>query len=109
MGPTIVDIDGSRGEGGGQILRTSLALSVLTGKRLRIRNVRARRPRPGLAAQHLACVIAAQRICGGAVDGAELRSTTLEFIPGERLAQRWTFEVGTAGSVGLVLQTVLVP
>ncbi len=109
MAPTVVDIDGSRGEGGGQILRTSLALAVLTGKRLRMTNIRARRPKPGLAAQHLACVIAAQRICGGAVDGAELRSTRLEFAPGERLAQRWTFEVGTAGSVGLVLQTVLVP
>jgi RNA 3'-terminal phosphate cyclase (ATP) len=105
----IVEVDGSRGEGGGQILRTSLALSLLTGKRMRIRKIRARRPRPGLMAQHLMCVKAAQRLCNAGVDGAELGSTAIDFLPGPVLPSRWTFDIGTAGSVGLVLQTILVP
>ncbi|MBA3820312.1 MAG: RNA 3'-terminal phosphate cyclase, partial [Deltaproteobacteria bacterium] len=76
-----VDIDGSRGEGGGQILRTSLALSMITGRPLRMRQVRAGRAKPGLRRQHLACVHAAQQLCHAEVRGDEVGSTALDFAP----------------------------
>ncbi|MFQ5792535.1 MAG: RNA 3'-terminal phosphate cyclase, partial [Acidobacteriota bacterium] len=94
----MLSIDGSAGEGGGQILRSSLALSAVTGTPFRIRNIRARRPKPGLMRQHLTAVCAAAEICGAAIDGAEIGSRELTFTPGA---------VGTAGSTTLVLQTVL--
>ncbi|MCB9559642.1 MAG: RNA 3'-terminal phosphate cyclase [Kofleriaceae bacterium] len=102
-----VDIDGSRGEGGGQILRTSLALAALTGRPVRFRRIRAGRPRPGLARQHLACVQAAAAICDGDARGAEVGAQTVDFTPGALRGGDWTFRIGTAGSCGLVLQTVL--
>lgn len=104
-----VEIDGARGEGGGQILRTSLALAVITGRPVRIRNVRARRSKPGLQAQHLASVQAAARICDGGVAGDKLGSTEVELVPRGVAGGELVWSIGTAGSAGLVLQTVLVP
>lgn len=103
----MLDLDGSRGEGGGQILRTSIALAMVTGTPVRIRNVRARRSRPGLMRQHLVAVQAAARIGGARVEGAEIGSATLTFIPGEVKPGEHELSVGTAGSTTLVLQTVL--
>ncbi len=100
-------IDGSMGEGGGQILRTALALSVVTGRAFRIERIRARRKKPGLQAQHLTAVLAARQICDAVVEGASLGSQTLEFRPGPVRPGEYTFDVGTAGSTTLVLQTLL--
>lgn len=102
-----VVLDGSHGEGGGQILRTALALSAITRRPLVVENIRARRERPGLQRQHLACVLAAAAICDADVDGAELGSKRLRFTPGARRGGDFTFDIGTAGSTGLVLQTVI--
>ena len=100
-------IDGSVGEGGGQILRTSLALSLITGSPIRIYNIRPRRSRPGLMRQHLAAVRAATLIGGAEVSGAELGSLELVFKPTTIASGEYHFAVGTAGSATLVLQTVL--
>ncbi|HSG73254.1 MAG TPA: RNA 3'-terminal phosphate cyclase [Planctomycetaceae bacterium] len=100
-------IDGSRGEGGGQILRSSLALSMATDRPVRFENLRANRPRPGLLAQHLTAANAAAEICGAETAGIRLRSRKFEFVPGTVRGGEYTFEIGTAGSTGLVLQTVL--
>ncbi|RPI49270.1 MAG: RNA 3'-terminal phosphate cyclase, partial [Deltaproteobacteria bacterium] len=77
----MIIINGSHGEGGGQILRSSLALSIITGQAVDIRNIRARRPRPGLRPQHLTCVKAAASVCGAQLEGAELSSQRLLFTP----------------------------
>lgn len=103
----MLTIDGSYGEGGGQVLRTSLALSALLGREIRIEGIRAGRPRPGLAAQHLAGVRAAAAVCGARVEGAALGSTNLTFRPGPLSGGHFRFDVGTAGATTLVLQTVL--
>ncbi|MGC3992143.1 MAG: RNA 3'-terminal phosphate cyclase [Chthoniobacteraceae bacterium] len=105
--PTMLTIDGSEGEGGGQILRTSLALSLVTGQPFRIERIRAGRQKPGLLRQHLTAVQAATEIADGVVDGAEIGSTELVFRPGKVRAGQFRFAVGTAGSVTLVLQTIL--
>lgn len=97
------------GEGGGQILRTALALALVLRSPFRIANLRARRRRPGLQRQHLACVLAAAEISGAEVDGARLGSTELLFRPNDLRAGHYRFEIGTAGSTTLVLQTVLPP
>lgn len=102
-----LDLDGSTGEGGGQILRTGLALSMVTGRPLHITRIRAGRPKPGLMRQHLACVQAAVAVCGGHAEGAELNSQTLVFTPGVVRAGDYRFQIATAGSCLLVLQTVL--
>ena len=103
----LIELDGSTGEGGGQILRTALALSMCTGQPMAIQRIRAKRPKPGLMRQHLTCVQAAVAVCGGKVDGAELGSQTLVFEPGQVRSGDYAFNVGTAGSCTLVLQTVL--
>jgi RNA 3'-terminal phosphate cyclase (ATP) len=103
----LIELDGSTGEGGGQILRTSLALSMCTGRPMAIQRIRAKRPKPGLMRQHLTCVQAAVAVCGAKVEGAELGSQTLVFEPGPVRAGDYAFNVGTAGSCTLVLQTVL--
>jgi RNA 3'-terminal phosphate cyclase (ATP) len=103
----MIEIDGTFGEGGGQILRTSLALSVVTGEPFRIRNIRGRRRKPGLRRQHLTAVQAARAISGGSTAGAELGSGELVFEPAAIVPGEHRFAVGTAGSAGLVLQTVL--
>lgn len=100
-------IDGSRGEGGGQILRTSLALSAITRTAIHIVNVRGRRKKPGLMRQHLTGVLAAAELCGAEVEGAELRSGELKFRPGAIRPGEYRFTVSTAGSACLVFQTVL--
>ena len=105
----MIELDGSQGEGGGQILRTSLALAVATGQPLSIANIRAGRAKPGLMRQHLACVKAAAEISGAQVDGAELGSQSLRFVPGPVRAGDYRFAIASAGSCMLVLQTVLPP
>ena len=100
-------LDGSFGEGGGQILRTSLTLSALTGRAFRLRNIRAGREKPGLKRQHLAAVRAAAEICGARTEGAELGSGELLFEPGTIRGGSFRFDVGSAGSAILVAQTVL--
>ena len=105
----MIHLDGSRGEGGGQILRSALALSILTGKPFRLSNIRANRPKPGLAAQHLMCVKAAGQICGGRYKGGSIGSTELFFEPGDVVAGGYKFVIGTAGATSLVLQTIALP
>lgn len=108
----MVELDGSLGEGGGQILRSALALSVITQRPFTISRIRAKRPKPGLMRQHLACVHAAASVCGldvAAVTGAELGSTALTFVPQPLVSGDYAFNVGSAGSCMLVLQTVLWP
>jgi RNA 3'-terminal phosphate cyclase (ATP) len=103
----LVDIDGAAGEGGGQVVRTSLALAMATGTPVRITRIRARRARGGLLRQHLTAVHAVAEACGATVRGAELGSTTLELEPGTARHGEYRFAVGTAGSAALVLQTLL--
>lgn len=105
----MLSIDGSFGEGGGQIIRTSLALSLITGKAFRVYNVRARRAKPGLQRQHLTAVTASAAIGGAKVDGASVGSKEFTFVPGEVVPGEYRFTVGTAGSTMLVLQAVLPP
>lgn len=102
-----ITIDGSAGEGGGQVLRSSLTLSLVTGRPFRIQNIRAARKRPGLLRQHLTAVRAAADIGKAQTDGATLGSERLSFVPGAIHSGRYRFAVGTAGSATLVLQTVL--
>jgi RNA 3'-terminal phosphate cyclase (ATP) len=103
----MIRIDGSFGEGGGQILRTSLSLSAVTGKPFRIEKIRAGRERPGLLRQHLTALLAAAEVCGADVQGASLGSTELTFSPGKVRPGEYKFSVGTAGSGTLVFQTLL--
>jgi RNA 3'-terminal phosphate cyclase (ATP) len=105
----MITIDGSQGEGGGQIIRTSLALSLITGKPFRIYNVRARREKPGLQRQHLTAVRAAAAIGGAQVEGAAVGATAFTFHPGAVTPGDYAFPIGTAGSTTLVLQTILPP
>jgi RNA 3'-terminal phosphate cyclase (ATP) len=102
-----VNIDGSLGEGGGQILRSSLALSLVTGRPFVVENIRVNRKKPGLMRQHLSAVTAAAEVSQARVEGAELSSKRLTFYPGGVKAGNYAFDVGTAGSATLVLQTVL--
>ena len=102
----MIELDGSVGEGGGQILRTSLSLAMCTGQAFTLDRIRARRSKPGLMRQHLTCVQAAAKVSGAAVSGAEPGSTTLVFEPGPVKAGDYEFSVGTAGSCTLVLQTL---
>jgi RNA 3'-terminal phosphate cyclase (ATP) len=103
----MIRIDGSFGEGGGQILRTALALSLVTGKPFRIEKIRAGRKNPGLLRQHLTAVDAATQVSRAEVTGAAIGSRELTFAPGSVVAGNYAFAVGTAGSTTLVLQTVL--
>lgn len=100
-------LDGAQGEGGGQILRSSLSLAMCTGQSLRMVNIRAKRSKPGLLRQHLTAVNAAAEICSAQVSGAALGSKMLEFMPGKIHSGNYRFAIGTAGSCTLVLQTVL--
>ena len=104
-----VNINGSFGEGGGQILRTSLALSVITQTPFVIEKIRAGRKKDGLLRQHLACVRAAKQISNAQCEGDELRSTRLSFAPQNVNAGHYSFAIGSAGSASLVLQTVIYP
>lgn len=104
---SLVRVDGAAGEGGGQVLRSSLSLSLVTGRPFRIRRIRASRDPPGLARQHLTAVRAAAEIGGREVEGAELRSEELVFRPGGIRPGGYAFETGSAGSAILVLQTLI--
>jgi len=104
---TMHTIDGSQGEGGGQILRTALALAGVTGTPVRIERIRARRPKPGLQRQHLMAVQAAAAVCGGRLEGDALHSQEVVLHPGRPVAGDYRFDIGSAGSATLVLQTVL--
>ncbi len=103
----MVTIDGSHGEGGGQIIRTSLTLSAITGKTLEIIDIRANRKPPGLKMQHLTAVKAVRNICRGGLEGAEVGSRRLVFKPGKIVGGKYDFNIGTAGCITLVAQTIL--
>ena len=103
----MIEIDGSYGEGGGQIIRTSLTLSAITQKAVRITDIRANRPNPGLQAQHLTACKAVRNVCRGTLSHAEVGSTELTFEPGPIVGGRYEFDIGTAGSVTLVAQTLI--
>jgi RNA 3'-terminal phosphate cyclase (ATP) len=105
----MITLDGSQGEGGGQILRTALALSAVTGTPFEITGIRARRAKPGLMRQHLVSVRAAAAVCGAQVTGGELGSTVLRFVPGPVRGGTYPFDIGSAGSTLLVAQTILPP
>lgn len=105
----MIVIDGSEGEGGGQVLRTALALSMVGGKPFRLERIRARRAKPGLQRQHLTAVLAAAKVSQATLAGAEMHSQQLTFTPGEVRPGEYVFSIGTAGSATLVLQTVLPP
>lgn len=105
----MLTIDGSFGEGGGQIIRSSCALSLISGKAFRVERVRANRAKPGLQRQHLTAVLAAAEIGGAQVEGAAVGAREFTFVPGEVRAGDYMFSIGTAGSTTLVLQTVLPP
>lgn len=103
----MIVLDGSQGEGGGQILRTALSLAMVTGQSFRIEQIRKKRSKPGLLRQHLTAVEAAAQISGARVEGAELGSQRLAFVPSKVRGGSYEFAIGTAGSTTLVLQTVL--
>lgn len=105
----MIAIDGAEGEGGGQMLRSALSLSLLTGKPFRMVNIRLGRRNPGLARQHLACVQACCAIADSRAEGAEVGATALTFAPGAVRPGRWRFEIGTAGAVSLLLHTLYLP
>jgi RNA 3'-terminal phosphate cyclase (ATP) len=105
----MVRIDGSQGEGGGQVLRSALTLALLTGKAMRIDRIRAARPKPGMMAQHLRAVAAAAAVGGAQVEGAQPGSQSLVFRPQGLYHGNFRFDIGTAGSTSLVLQTILLP
>jgi RNA 3'-terminal phosphate cyclase (ATP) len=105
----MLTIDGSFGEGGGQILRTALALSLVTGKAFKLINLRANRTNPGLQQQHLTAVRAAATIGDATVEGDARSSQTLIFEPGKVKPGKYEFDIGTAGSTTLVFQTILPP
>lgn len=105
----MIEIDGSFGEAGGQILRTALSLSVITKKPCRIFNIRKSRPRPGLATQHLIGAQALSQLCDGKLEGDFLGSEEIKFYPGEIQEKGLNLKIETAGSITLVLQTLILP
>ena len=105
----MIEIDGSYGEGGGQILRTAISLSALTLKPIRITNVRANRPQPGLKKQHLGGIELTAMLVDASVQGLQVGSTEVVFQPRERRGGDFSLDVGTAGSISLLLQAALLP
>ncbi|MEA1894388.1 MAG: RNA 3'-terminal phosphate cyclase [Euryarchaeota archaeon] len=103
----MLTIDGSFGEGGGQILRTSVAMAAITKTPVRIRNIRSSRPNPGLSAQHLTAIEAVASITGAEVSGLILRSTEVTFVPGDIKGGAYHLDIGTAGSISLLLQCLI--
>ncbi len=105
----MIEIDGAIGEGGGQVLRSALSLSLLTGQAFRMTRIRASRPRPGLFPQHLAALRAAAQISAAEVAGDRMGSREIRFAPGVVRPGVYRFDIGTAGASSLVLQTLLLP
>lgn len=103
----MIEIDGSYGEGGGQVVRTSVALSAVTGKEVKVTNIRKNRPNPGLKQQHLKALETAARICGARVSGLSPGSTELFFAPVEIKGGKYEIDIGTAGSITLLLQSLM--
>lgn len=103
----MIEIDGSFGEGGGQIVRTAVAFSAVTGKPVRIENIRADRPNPGLSPQHVKAILALAEICDARVEGAKPRSLEITFRPGKIKGGSYEIDIGTAGSVTLLIQCLL--
>jgi len=103
----MIEIDGSHGEGGGQIVRTAVALSAITGKPVHITRIRQGRPRPGLAPQHVRAISALAELCSGKTSGVTARSTEITFIPGDICPGNYRVDIGTAGSVTLLMQCLL--
>src|SRR4030043_466291 len=106
---TMVEIDGSYGEGGGQILRTGLAYSAILNRPIKIGGIRAGRRNPGLQPQHLKSIEALAKITKARADGVKIGSDTITFIPEEIVPGHYEFDIGTAGSVTLLLQALLLP
>ena len=105
----MINIDGSFNEGGGQILRTAIGMSAVTGKPFRITNIRAKRNNPGIRAQHLEAINSVAKLCNADVQGNTLWSKELIFQPGRIKSGKLNIKIPTAGSVGLVLQALLIP
>ncbi|HLC91390.1 MAG TPA: RNA 3'-terminal phosphate cyclase [Candidatus Nanoarchaeia archaeon] len=105
----MITLDGSYGEGGGALVRTALALSTMTGKECLIKNIRAGRPNPGLKAQHLQAIQALQQICKAETNPIELGSMELHYRPGKVKAGIYHIDIGTAGSISLLLQALVLP
>lgn len=105
--PAVVEIDGAQGEGGGQLVRTAVAVAAVTGVPIRVTQVRAKRRVPGLAAQHAAAVRAVAALCDAQIEGVEVGSTTLTFRPQRLRGGEFEVDVGTAGSIPLVVQAML--
>ncbi len=105
----MIEIDGASGEGGGQILRTSVALSALTGKKVKITNIRAKRKNPGLQAQHKTAIDAVAKLCNADVIGNRIGSKEIVFEPGKIKGGSLSLNIGTAGSTALVLQSLMLP
>jgi RNA 3'-terminal phosphate cyclase (ATP) len=103
----VLQVDGSMGEGGGQVLRTSLALAAVLGVPVRVYNIRVKRSRPGLQRQHLESVKAIEEMSHGRVEGARLGSTEVTFYPGKISGGEYSFDIGTAGSITLLLQAIM--
>ncbi len=107
MDKDLITIDGSIGEGGGQILRTAIAISAVTGVPVRVINIRAKRKNPGLRPQHLTAIKALAEITRGKTRGLKVGSKEIEFYPGEIRGGSYFFDIGTAGSISLLLQAIL--
>ncbi len=103
----MIELDGSYGEGGGQILRTAVALSAVTGKEVKIDNIRRARPKPGLSAQHVKAVDSLAGICEADIEGCCMQSTSLHFAPGKIKGGIYEMDIGTAGSISLFLQCLM--
>ena len=105
----MIEIDGSKGEGGGQILRTATALSVIAQKPVHVFNIRKNRPQPGLKTQHLEGICALSDFCGAKLEGARIGSTEIKLIPGNEFKKELNIKIPTAGSIGLLFQTLKLP
>ena len=103
----LIEIDGSYGEGGGQIVRTAVALSAVTGKPVRIKKIRQGRPKPGLAPQHAQAISSLARLCGAKMTGVEPGSPEISFDPGEIRGGHYQIDIGTAGSITLLMQCLM--
>jgi RNA 3'-phosphate cyclase len=106
---SMIDIDGSYGEGGGQIVRSALSMAATLGESIRITNIRANRPNPGLSAQHITAIMATAKICNAVHSELKVGQQILEFNPGKIRPGNFEFNIGTAGSITLVFQTCILP